>query len=69
MAKFSENRHISYVINMSCKVVGLNQILLDCVRPEKMRVVASQITEIRSITSLFITCDQVNHPIKHYGSR
>ena len=27
--------------------------------PEKNRVVASQMTEIRSITSLFTTCDQV----------
>ena len=24
MAKFSENRHISYVINMSCKVFIIN---------------------------------------------
>ena len=23
MAKFSENRHISYVINMSCKVIEM----------------------------------------------
>ena len=36
--------------------------------PEKMRVVASQMTEIQSIMSLFITCDQViglpNHVIR-----
>ena len=27
--------------------------------PEKIRAVASQMTEIHSITSLFIMCDQV----------
>ena len=35
---------------------------------KKIRIVASQMTEIRSITSLFITCDQViglpNHVIR-----
>ena len=33
--------------------------------PEKMRAVASQKTEIRSITSLFITCDQVTGLANH----
>ena len=35
---------------------------LNYVCPEKIRAVVSQMTEIRSIESLFITCDQV--PLK-----
>ena len=45
-----------------------SQIELNFIELCLARVVASQMTEIRSITSLFITCDQViglpNHVIR-----
>ena len=44
---------------------------LNYVCPEKMRVLASQMTEIYSLTRLFITCDQVIglRLDPHYGNR
>ena len=44
---------------------------LNYVCPEKMRVLASQMTEILSLTRLFIRCDHVigSRLDPHYGNR
>ena len=53
---FSNEGH--FCIYLIVQIVGSSQILLDFVLSFKLRL-AFQMTNIRSITSLFITCDQV----------